>query len=485
MISWLAASFLVVGFVILYKLFALVEKSRRVFTITLQSLGIIQNSGLSDEEKERSLQKNATRMFSLFFQLLFGGVVALVIPIVLVWLAGRAGLLSFDSVMTVTFSPTFLVGSCALVICILCLMPRSQEHSTTKYTKLERISHQLAFNTSLTQVAISRLEDKLLAKKLFSIRNDNPVFITSMPRAGTTLLLECLARHPEFASHCYRDMPFLLIPWLWNRFTGIFRKGSDSHERAHGDGMLINFDSPEALEELIWKTFWHEKYQEDRILLWEEETHEEFENFFLNHIRKIIYLRKEQEVGVVRYVSKNNLNISRIPLLHKLFTDPIILVPFRDPLQHSASLLAQHHNFLNIHKKDPFVSEYMKAIGHFDFGENLRPVDFNGWLNKRESQDPLSLAFWLEYWNACYDWLLNECSELVHFIHYEALCAHPESSFLALAKTLEITDTATLLEISKDVRPVRSREVDANEVPDAILQKSLILYAELQRRSSV
>ena len=73
MISWIAASFLVIGVVILFKLFALVEKSRRVFAVTLQSLGTIQNPGLSDVVKEKALKKSAVQMFSLFFQLLFGG----------------------------------------------------------------------------------------------------------------------------------------------------------------------------------------------------------------------------------------------------------------------------------------------------------------------------------------------------------------------------------------------------------------------------
>jgi len=132
----------------------------------------------------------------------------------------------------------------------------------------------------------------------------------------------------------------------------------------------------------------------------------------------------------------------------------------RDPIQHCSSLLKQHRNFLRIHQEDPFAAEYMKAIGHFDFGENLRLVDFNGWFQRRKTQGSLVLAFWLEYWNACYDWLLNEFSELVHFVHYEVLCANPAASFRILAERLGIKDTETFLNCSKEVRAVRPRDVD-------------------------
>ncbi len=32
-----------------------------------------------------------------------------------------------------------------------------------------------------------------------------------------------------------------------------------------------------------------------------------------------------------------------------------------------------------MHARDPFARRYMEAIGHYDFGANLRPIDFDGW----------------------------------------------------------------------------------------------------------
>ena len=44
--------------------------------------------------------------------------------------------------------------------------------------------------------------------------------------------------------------------------------------------------------------------------------------------------------GRTRYLSKNNNNILRLPALARAFPQALILIPFRDPLTHAASLLA-------------------------------------------------------------------------------------------------------------------------------------------------
>ena len=59
-----------------------------------------------------------------------------------------------------------------------------------------------------------------------------------------------------------------------------------------------------------------------------------------------------------------------------------------------------HLNFLEIHRCNRFAKSYMKGIGHFDFGDNLRPVDFDSWLDRLKHHDPREMGFWLEYWHA-------------------------------------------------------------------------------------
>ena len=71
-----------------------------------------------------------------------------------------------------------------------------------------------------------------------------------------------------------------------------------------------------------------------------------------NHIKKIIALRSGSAGKSLRYISKNNLNIARLGYLLRLFPDARIVIPFRDPIQHAASLLKQHLNVIK-DVKDP------------------------------------------------------------------------------------------------------------------------------------
>ena len=136
------------------------------------------------------------------------------------------------------------------------------------------------------------MEDRLFAKQLATCSSERPIFITSLPRAGTTLVLEILARHPDLATHTYRDMPFVMAPVLWDQISGGFRKKADPKERAHGDGMEVGYDSPEAFEEILWKAHWPGRFKGESIPLWgaDDETGE-FRKLLSAQMRKVIARR--------------------------------------------------------------------------------------------------------------------------------------------------------------------------------------------------
>lgn len=485
MTAWIGAGFVVAGFVVLAKLFGLVEKSGNVIALSRSSLGVVRNTGLSDEAKEAALQENAKQLFRLAFSLAFGAAVAVLSPMGLVWLCDRLGWISTSSVCDVIISPWFIVISGILVVVAMFIPFRSKEpRKVGEYSTSDRLLHRVAFRTCAAQIAVADIEDRVFAKQLAGCKVDRPVFITAIPRAGTTMLLEICAGMKEFASHCYRDMPFVLIPCLWNRFSATFRRHAASHERAHGDGMMIDFDSPEALEEVLWQAFWRRHYAPDRIVPWKSEEGQdadEFREFFHSHMRKIMLVRRGADATGARYVSKNNLNIARTGVLHKLFPDAVVVVPFREPLQHAESLLKQHRNFLGIHKEDRFASEYMRAIGHYDFGENLRPVDFDGWLDRRESERTDCLAFWLEYWVASYRHLLEK-ADSVHFVDYDALCENPEHGLRLVADVLGCREPDALFAAGQGIHAARPRTVDVGTVPASILNETSRVLGELKGR---
>ena len=84
--------------------------------------------------------------------------------------------------------------------------------------------------------------------------SDNNVFVSGLARSGTTILLNAIYGSNEFASLSYQDMPFVLAPNLWSKL--FFKKQENNLiERAHGDGIRVSAESPEAFEEVFWMTF--------------------------------------------------------------------------------------------------------------------------------------------------------------------------------------------------------------------------------------
>ena len=166
------------------------------------------------------------------------------------------------------------------------------------------------------------------------------VFITGLARAGTTILLNALYKSNIFASLSYADMPFVLAPNLWSKIS-FNKKNLELKERAHGDGIKVSTVSPEAFEEVFWKTFAAD----------DDESVEKFRVYVGN----IIHRYKKG-----RYLSKNNQNIKRVELISSIFNQSKILIPFREPIQHSYSLLTQHKKFIRDSKKDKFISKYIK-----------------------------------------------------------------------------------------------------------------------------
>ncbi len=320
--------------------------------------------------------------------------------------------------------------------------------SAEAYSPLDRLLHHVAFAGLGMQRALADIEDRIFGGEFSALEIEKPVFVTSLPRAGTTLFLEILARCPEFATHSYRDMPFVLCPILWDRLSRGWRQSTSLKERAHGDGVLVGYDSPEAFEEVVWKAFWPRKYATDRILPFTcDDRDAEFEEFLRAHMRKLIgrHAAAQSAGGSgVRYLSKNNALIGRLDLLRTLFPDAHVVIPLRDPWAHVTSLKRQHARFLKLHAEDRFSRRYMEWLGHYEFGATLRPIDFDGWLSENEDLDPMEDDFWLRYWMKAYEVVLKAQWDRLHIVDYELACADPIRVLGTLADVLELENPTAL-----------------------------------------
>jgi hypothetical protein len=343
--------------------------------------------------------------------------------------------------------------------------------------------HRLAFASPRVQLIAEDLGNSLYGKVFQSVTAERPVFITSLPRAGTTALLNALAGLPSFATHLYRDMPFVMAPVLWSRLSGRFQKASVATERAHGDGLSVGYDSPEAFEEIIWRCFWPDHFAADHIRLWTRaDLSEEARSFLQRHFRKIIALRRGSEAQGVRYLSKNNANIARLDLLHAMFPDATVLVPVRAPLAQAASLLRQHQRFLVVHREDDFARRYMEDIGHYEFGLLHRPIRFDGFEELATGLSPDDLDYWLAYWIAAFEHVAAEPAP-VTLIPYDALSRGEPGSLESLLSALDLgTDSADPIRSVLKPPPPLSETVAAHR--SALRDRAEALVARLLAKAT-
>lgn len=351
-----------------------------------------------------------------------------------------------------------------------------------QYSKFDRLLHRLAFSSIEIQKVVADIEDHIYSKRFINIKIDRPVFITSLPRAGTTLLLDLISDVDDFAAHTYREMPFLLTPLLWSSISHSFRKVETSYERAHGDGMSVGYDSVEAFEEILWRAFWKEKYTKSHIIPWKADDidiSEEFVPFFKNHIRKLLALRSNGERQPGRYISKNNANVSRTAKIVRIFPDAVILIPFRSPLDHVGSMLRQHKNFQKIHEEDEFARRYMEDIGHFDFGANFRPINFNGWFDRENPDVVQTTDFWLKYWCATFEYLISNPLNNQFFISYERCCEKPAEALRQIALTTGLNRVDDLVVQAHRFRAPVAYDSEKLGLSHDLLERAMSLYAKL------
>ena len=321
------------------------------------------------------------------------------------------------------------------------------------YSWLEQKLHQLALSSQFMREITFDFESTNVSA---SNEIENHIFITGLARAGTTILLNALYKSNLFASLSYSDMPFVLAPNLWSKIS-FKTRNLELKERAHRDGILVSSESPEAFEEVFWKTFAEEEY-------------EELEEKFRTYVMNVIYKYKKD-----RYLSKNNQNIRRVNLLTTIFKNSKILIPFREPIQHAYSLLNQHKKFIKESKSDNFISEYMKWIGHTEFGANYIPIhnqdlNFNNYFE---------INHWIEQWYLTYNdaYKLLKNKQNVYFLSYEKLCLKREYWF-QIQKLVEI-------EKPYDFEFKESKKDISLNIDKELKEKSLALYFDLNGLNTI
>ncbi len=322
------------------------------------------------------------------------------------------------------------------------------------YNFIDRLLHDIFLNYSFVKKSTFELE-KFLFNYIFTedflslSKKENHIFISSLPRSGTTSLLNYIYSGNEFASLTYRDMPFILAPNLSTKFNSQ-KKFFLPKLRFHNDGIYIDLDSPEAFDNVFFDVFSN------------SEIIEELPNYVALILNR--YNKK-------RYLSKNNNLLNKIEIITKSLKNTIFLTPFRDPKTQCTSLFRQHKHFKKIHKDNKFSKRYMTFLGHEEFGFLHKP-----WNKSIKYKNTSDINYWLEQWVLYYEIAL-EISK--NYANHYLVCYEKLIDINYLKKLNYITRT---LNTETDFFKI-SQNVSEGDYDTYLLDRSNKLYIELMEAS--
>lgn len=256
-------------------------------------------------------------------------------------------------------------------------------------------------------------------KKSVAAAQTKFILVTGLARSGTTILFRNLSGQPFATSLLYRNLPFLFHV-KWNAAVHwIVNHQSELVERSHNDGIMINADSAEALDEMIFSRIDAELYIKRDVL--SPHSSPEAREQFLQFGRNFASVD-----GKLAYITKNNNHILRI----QDFTDEAAFTSFmmvRHPVAHAHSLYRVHQALCDRSgtSDKSFEIEFMNLLGHFEFGPNHKKFELNC-VAELERYLPNDWNYWLVRWIEYYSYVLREnlIGQNVVLINYENMVKH-------------------------------------------------------------
>ncbi|MEN9385832.1 MAG: hypothetical protein RLZZ185_573 [Bacteroidota bacterium] len=309
------------------------------------------------------------------------------------------------------------------------------------YSFFEQILHRLSVGNPLFNELSFDLEKSLYLTQAKHIQAQ-VIFISGLARSGTTSLLNHLVNAQVGQSLSYQELPFLFMPNLSATWR-TKKTASVPMERAHGDQILINEDSPEAIDEIFWKSQLTNSYIKERQLELHELSEEDIIEY--KHFIQLHLVKSGREI----YLTKNNNSILRLnSLANQSILSTRFIFTIREPYSHARSLWKQHIQFAKIHQNDAFSRAYFNSLGHHEFGLNLKSFDLgNKELNAQlNTLNPMELDYWLVSWLNYYQHLFSQFSDKWLLVDFQDLCSYPNELMNTITKIWELPSSFSPIE---------------------------------------
>ncbi|MCF8065198.1 MAG: sulfotransferase [Desulfarculaceae bacterium] len=425
----------VVVFVELFRALPLMENLNHLKMTTQKVMGVVRSSRISDHWKEKILPHYAggilaASLLNVVYIAIMAAGFALAFCLVGMWFLG-----GFAQTAAMLLEPSVQIIAAVLGMAYAVARVKLTPEQGNDYHLGSKLLHHLALDSRLVRKAAFDLDCSLASARKLPKPSGPPVFVTGLARAGTTILLEAIYASGRFATLTYRDMPFITAPNLWKSISSGRRQHAELKERAHKDRLLVNYDSPEAFEEIFWMTFDRDNYVKERHLA----PHKPPREVLIQYRRYVSnIIAKDSGKAPLRYLAKNNSNLLRIASLKRAFPEAVILVPFRNPLDHAKSLMVQHQRFVKTHQEDPFSLRYMNWLGHHEFGANLKPFLFCDEALPSSPEELDDFSYWVRYWGCVYDYVLNKHADDIVLFDYDRFCRQPAACLEELAPILHL-----------------------------------------------
>ncbi|MCK4921007.1 MAG: hypothetical protein KAS71_08175 [Bacteroidales bacterium] len=442
-----------IAFIIRLKRFAF-------YTLAENSVALVDKllSDIDEEAKIKLVQKSTRNLVISLIKMLFAVIIAFAsgsIPVIIYYLITRADNNNLDS------SSFYSILSISLGATVAFFLPLEKK-TNYSYSELSQLLHRLALNNYNIAYRLFKQESKKITRKNIKKRNDF-VIISGLARAGTTSLMTDLSKISDFVSLNYANMPFLMCPNFWARFYK--PKSKKLIERSHKDGMMIGLDSNEALEEFFFKVKANDSFVEDLYLSEYSISQEDYIDYL--DYQSIIKLDNSKI-----YLAKNNNFLLRYKSLRKFNNDFVMVILYRDPLTHAASLLEKHSDYKKLQKEDPFVLEYMNWLGHHEFGLNQKPFVFSN-SEENNYDDKEKMDFWLKIWINYYRYVLTISHPNTVLINYNSYCKNPKETIETILKKIEIASDLP------DYKSFNNRRKTDDEFSNDVYDIAQELYRQL------